>query len=124
MEYYPKSVNENREAEVRETELPLAAHLQKNQIVELLKTGGTENTEAMERMNKWLDAEEARVSADHTERARVILETARANFYLAVKDKEGALECLNDACTVAEQEGHFDLLDIAEERIKIIRKLD
>jgi hypothetical protein len=69
---------------------------------------------AMDLVCAWTEQQEKLVA---TSRDAIILNISRADLYVAAGDREGAIDCLNDALYQARQEGENLLCKQIEERI-------
>lgn len=122
METQPNS-NIETQNERKEIDLESVHRVQKLKILEMFHQGETKRGEAMAEFQLWNERLETWATADPTLRRGILFEIAKSDFYLAVGDTEGALECLDAASLQAQQEGHFDLQDAAEERITVVLKV-
>ena len=87
----------------------------KNAIGEVLKSGDMEG--GIVRVNQWLDSMEAWAEKGIGNKRRIILEVHRADFYMTMGDKEGALDCLDAAALQARDEGYREIFDEIEDAI-------
>lgn len=120
-----ESLHQNLEnnTETPKVELESSQRVQKLKILDLFHQGESKKEEALMELNKWLDNVQKWSEADPTFRRQIVIEIARSDFYLAINDTEEALKCLDAASLQAQQEGHFDLGNIAEERITTVLKV-
>lgn len=103
-----------------ETGLEGMLEMNRQQVIESIEKNGAEAS--MELIGKWCDkvekwAEEDPLNRTQVTRRMVIVNFAKYDFYLAARDVEGALECIDDAIFMAEQEGHLDLKEKIERRL-------
>ena len=123
MEHFPKLIDTKEDrTEKLETSLGTYAELGKNEIMENLRAKGVDDPEARDALKRWLDIQEKRAEEDPTNRRGILLEIARSDFYVAIGEIDDACDCLDAASVQAQGEGHFDLQDIAEERITLVLK--
>lgn len=120
MEHDQPNALEQQE-EVLETDIDSSGRVRQLKILNLFHEGHKEAAVLL--VFSWTEDMEEWSTQDPTHRRRVVFETRRADFYLATEDTEGALECLNDAADQASHEGHFDLLDIIEMKVKAVKKV-
>lgn len=106
------------------TELPPSAIAQKLQIQTLFERDDMESVAAMTMVHEWLNKLEPWAEEDPTNRRRALLDVARSDFYLAMKDPEGGIECLEGALMIAQQQGHVDLMESIEKRITLVLKFE
>jgi len=92
--------------------------IEKEKVLEMLRANGFEHPETREMVIKWTEQQETLATKENTGRATIIFNIERSDLYLAVGDKEGALECLEDARTQAHQENETELYD------QIMKKMD
>lgn len=90
----------------------------KQRVLEMLQTSGFEHPETRDLVIKWTEQQEALVAKENTSRAAIIFEIERSDLYLAVGDKDGALECLGHARLLANQENEPELYD------QIMKRMD
>lgn len=107
--------------EILETDLESFDRIQQLKILDVFHQG--EKDAAIGLVVLWLEKVEKWAAEDATLRRRIILETKRADFYLAMGDTDGAFGCLEDACIQASHEGHFDLMSLAEQKIAAMEKV-
>lgn len=107
--------------EILEIDLESADRVQQLKILDVFHKG--EKDAAVGLVVNWLERLEEWAVADPTLRRRIILETKRADFYLAMGDTDGAFDCLEDACIQASHEGHFDLMSLVEQKIAALEKV-
>jgi hypothetical protein len=79
----------------------------KEEILAELKEKGL-NEETLALVTKWTEAKEAEVK---TARDTLLLNVERIDFYKAVGDGDGELECAQEAYENAYREGEFDICD-------------
>jgi len=84
----------------------------------MLRENGFEHPETRDLVIKWTEQQEALVTKENTSRASIVFNIERADLYLAVGDKEGALECLEDARMQSYQENESELYK------QIMKKMD
>jgi hypothetical protein len=93
--------------------------IEKATVLDLLRAKGFEDGEAKEAVMRWTEQREAEVNAINTSRAAIEFNIERAELYIAVGDKEGALDCLHDARMQAHQENegalYADILEKMDE---------
>ena len=92
--------------------------LEKKTVLEQLQANGLDHAETNEMVMKWTEQQEALVKKENTSKAAIVFNIERSDLYLAAGDKEGALECLEDARMQAHQENEEELYD------QIMRKMD
>jgi hypothetical protein len=93
-------------------------NIEKGKVLEMLRTNGFDHPETRELVIKWTEQQEALVV---TSRDAIVLNIERTDLYLAAGDKDGAIECLEDALTQADQENEKELQDQIVEKIKQIK---
>ncbi len=103
-----------------ETGLDAILEMNRQEVIESIEKNGVEAS--MELIGKWCDkaekwAEEDPLNRTQVTRRMIIVNFAKYDFYLAARDVEGALECINDAIFMAEQEGYLDLKENIEKRM-------
>lgn len=87
----------------------------KDAIGEVLKSGDMEG--GIARVNQWLDSMQVWAEKGIGNKRRIILEVHRADFYMAMGDKDGALDCLDAAALQAMGEGYREIFDEIEDAI-------
>lgn len=92
--------------------------------VDLLHLKTQKNPEAVIRVIAWTMQQESWAEEDMTHRRSILLDIARADFYIASGDIDGAYECLDETVARCGQEGHFDLQKIADDKITTIIKIE
>ncbi|MBI5401188.1 MAG: hypothetical protein HZB12_03700 [Candidatus Yonathbacteria bacterium] len=92
--------------------------IEKENVLEMLRANGFEHPETRDLVIKWTEKQEALVTKENTSKATIVFNIERSDLYLATRDKEGALECLEDARTQAYQENEMELYD------QIIKMMD
>ncbi|MEQ1500409.1 MAG: hypothetical protein ABL917_03515 [Parcubacteria group bacterium] len=97
--------NESREIDIQE-------------VLERLRATGPEDPETMELVLKWTQYQEELVRRVNTSKATMMFNILRSDVYLAAGDREGALECLEEARLQAHQENEETLY------IMIMKKMD
>jgi hypothetical protein len=97
--------------------------LSQDEILKNLREKGAEDAGTMTGLTSWLDSQQTRAEEDPTNRMYILVECARADFYIAIGDTDGAYDCLDAAAFKAQQEGHFDLLDSVEAKISALTKM-
>lgn len=103
-----------------ETSLDALLEMNRQQVIESIEKSGV--GASMELIGKWCDkaekwTEEDPMNRTQVTRRMVIVNFAKYDFYLAARDTEGCLECIDDAMFMAEQEGHLDLKEKIEKRM-------
>lgn len=93
-----------------------SAEITKAQVWEALRTKGLEAPGVRELVEQWTIQQEQLV-AKGTSRDAIILNINRADLYIAVGDKTGALECLEDARRQAFQENESELIETIEDKM-------
>ena len=99
---------------IQEVEQESVAKIEKAQVWEALRTKGLEAPGVRELVEQWTIQQEERV-AKGTSRDAIILNIDRADLYIAVGDRIGALECLEDARRQAFQENENELTETIED---------
>jgi hypothetical protein len=89
--------------------------IEKETVLEMLRTHGLEDPETMALVMKWTEQLEA--SRDGSSRSTILNNIERADLYVAARDKDGAIECLEDARREAVQENEADLVVQIEAKI-------
>lgn len=87
-------------------------------LCEKIRERGLNDPEVKDLIGQWCDGEQAMVDANPTVEARVEFEIRRAEIGRAARDLEGAVRTLEDALTVAEEEGHGELCARISEMLK------
>ena len=88
--------------------------IEKEKVLELLRTRGMEDSEAREAVMQWTLEREASVI---TSRDAIVFNIERADLYRAAGDIQGALECLEDARMQAHQEQEGGLFADIEKKM-------
>ncbi|MCC7160139.1 hypothetical protein IT399_00200 [Candidatus Nomurabacteria bacterium] len=83
--------------------------IQKNEVLELLKTKGIENPEVKKLVVQWTIQQEEFATQEGTTTAFINFNIDRADLYLAIGDIEGALDALDDARRQAYQENEIEI---------------
>ncbi len=97
--------------------IPNPEQLERQTLIETLRTRGFEDAESKQLMIAWCERREAEVSAEGTREAQVNFEIERAEIYQEAGSIEDALVALEDAFTIATQEGLDELAHTIEEKI-------
>ena len=92
--------------------------IEKAEVLEMLRLNGFEHPETRSAVIKWTEQQEVLVTNENTAKARIYFEIERADLYIAVKDIEGALDCLEDVRIQAHQENEVELYN------EIMKKMD
>ena len=85
------------------------------ELMDMLGSRGLEDSETIILLEQWTIQQEKRADEDPTGKARIDLNSRRAHLYLAMGDKDGAIDCLRDALTGTINEGY----DKLAERIRV-----
>ena len=83
--------------------------IEQSAVIELLRTRGIDDPEVKEFVLKWTTQQETLATEAGTARASITFNISRSELYLAVGDKDGALQALEDARVQAHQEGEIEL---------------
>ncbi|OHA59485.1 MAG: hypothetical protein A2589_01320 [Candidatus Vogelbacteria bacterium RIFOXYD1_FULL_46_19] len=97
MENFP-----NRESKSSPIEVPAT-------LIKLIQEKGLGDAEVLTAINGWTVIQEQVVLSLPRPEPEIRFTMARVELYLAAGDREGALECLEDARCQADQEGCSDL---------------
>jgi len=84
----------------------------------MLRANGLEHPETKNLMLKWTKQQEMLVVKENVSRAIIIFNIERSDLYLAIGDKDEALDCLEDARLQAHQENETELYS------QIMKKMD
>ena len=95
--------------------------IEKEKVLEMLRTNGLEHFETNELVTKWTLQKEAEVKKENTSRAAILLNIDRTDLYIAIGDNEGAIKNLEDALEQADQENEKELQDQIIEKIKALK---
>lgn len=98
--------------------------IEKAAVVELLKARGLEDPEALDMVLRWTRQQEALVTAVNTPAAAITFTMDRADLYLAVRDRAGALDALADARLQAYQENEQELYNEIMEKMDEIEEYE
>jgi FimV-like protein len=95
--------------------------IEKGKVLEMLRTNGLDHIETKELVMEWTEQKEAEVEKENTSRATIVFNIERSDLYIAMGDKEGATECLEDALAQADQENEKELQDQIIEKLKSLK---
>lgn len=95
--------------------------MEKEDVLEILRSKGLGDPEAMEMVMKWTMEQEELVTKENTSRAAIVFNIERSDLYIAAGDMEGAIDCLEDALTQAFQEDEKELYDQVLEKINELK---
>ena len=96
--------------------------IEKETVLEALRTKGPEDPETKEMVIKWTIQREAEVDKENTNRASIIFNIERTDLYLAAGDVEGALEHLEDVLLYASQVKERELYNETLKKINTIEE--
>ena len=96
--------------------LDLNLESKRQKIIEMLKTNDIDS--CTEVVSRWCEEAEKWATKGFSKRRMVIINFAKYDFYIAVNDMEGALDCAEDAMYMASQEGYTDLELYIESKLK------
>ena len=96
--------------------------IEKEKVLEMLKTKGVEDPETKALVLEWTKEREAVVAKENTSRAAIVFNIERSDLYVAANDIEGAIECLESALTQAEQENEEKLRKEILEKIESLEE--
>jgi translation elongation factor EF-1beta len=93
--------------------------IEKQKVLDMLRMNGFGHPETKELVVEWTKQKEAEVEqSENPNRESIIFNIERTDLYIAVGDKEGAIECLEDALTQADQENEVELQNQILEKLK------
>ena len=92
--------------------------IEKEKVLEMLKTKGVEDPETKALVLEWTKEREVEVAKENTSRASIVFNIERSDLYVAANDIEGAIGCLESALTQAEHENEEELLKEILEKIE------
>lgn len=95
--------------------------IEKEKVLEMLRTNGFDHPETKELVMRWTEQREAEVEKENTSRAAIVFNIERSDLYIAMEDKQGAVECLEDALTQADQENDTELQNQILEKLKSLQ---
>lgn len=93
-------------------------NIKKSEVLDMLRMNGFEHAETRAMVMKWTEQQEVLVTKENTRRASILFTIERTDLYLAGGDKDGALECLEDARAQAHYENDGELY------LQIMKKMD
>jgi hypothetical protein len=94
--------------------------MERTVLVDVLKTRGIEDVEARELLVAWTEKQEQKVESAGTREAQIQFEIDRAELYIESGFKDDGAQALEDALTIATQEGLEDLVKLIEEKLSSI----
>ena len=95
--------------------------IKKEKVLEMLRTNGPDHPETRELVMRWTVQREIEVRKENTSRATIIFNIERSDLYIAGGDKNGAIECLEDALTQAVHENEKGLEKQIMKKLKSLK---
>lgn len=95
--------------------------IEREKVLEMLRTNGLEHPETKELVMKWTAQREAEVEKENTSCAAIVFNIDRSDLYIAAGDKDGAKECLESALDQADQENEKELQDQIIEKLRSLK---
>ena len=96
---------------------PNQESMERDVLVDALKTKGIDDVEARELLVAWTEKQEQKVETIGTREAQIQFEIDRAELYIEAGFKDDGIQALEDALTIATNEGLEDLVKLIEERL-------
>ena len=96
-------------------------NLEKKTVLEMLKANGFDHPETKELVMKWIEQREREVEIENTSRAAIVFNIERTDLYIAMGDREGAIQNLEDALGQADSEDEKELQEEIIAKIKEIK---
>ncbi|MEI6353042.1 MAG: hypothetical protein WCO35_03870 [Candidatus Nomurabacteria bacterium] len=109
-----------------ELEIDLVLKMEFEHVLDLIKKEGLE--ESIEAVNSWYNKAEKWAQREFListtlKKRMLIINYTRIDFYVAAGDIDGALECLDGANFMADQEGFLDIKDLYKDKESELLKL-
>ncbi len=96
--------------------------IEKEKVLEMLRLNGFEDPKTKEMVIGWTKQREAEVEkSENPNHESIVFNIERTDLYLAARDKDGAIENLNDALQQAEQENEVELQNQILEKLKDLK---